>query len=133
MLFILNDKICCEALIEHVTGIEPASLLFGGQICQPITPHMHILNCQWRIRDSNPSPHACKACALPDELIPQIKTPNAFYSRSSDIKSVSQNYRIPSIYINNVIFILRTSCLMLIFFLLRKICCKKCLIKISKS
>ena len=33
------------------------------------------------------------------ELIPQIKTPNAFYSRSSDIKSVSQNYRIPSIYI----------------------------------
>lgn len=30
-----------------------------------------------------------------------FKTPNAFYSRSSDIKSVSQNYRIPSIeYLN---------------------------------
>lgn len=30
-----------------------------------------------------------------------FKTPNAFYSRSSGIKSVSQNYRIPSIeYLN---------------------------------
>lgn len=38
-----------------------------------------------------------KSSTLPTELMPQIKTPNAFYSRSSDIKSVSQNYRIQSI------------------------------------
>lgn len=63
------------------------------------------------------------------ELIPQIKTPNAFYSCSSDIKSVSQNYRIPSIYINNVIFILRTSCLMLILSSLGKFAVKSVLLK----
>lgn len=31
------------------------------------------LSTLWRIRGSNPSPHARKACALPDELIPHNK------------------------------------------------------------
>ena len=67
------------------------------------------------------------------ELIPQIKTPNAFYSRSSGIKSVSQNYRIPSIYINNVIFILRTSYLMLILSSLGKFAVKSVLLKYQNT
>jgi hypothetical protein len=35
----------------------------------------------WRIRDSNPRPQACKARALPAELIPQLRELLAHKSR----------------------------------------------------
>ena len=45
--------------------------------------------CGWRIRDSNPRPQACKARALPAELIPQLPKTSRRAARPQE--SVSQD------------------------------------------
>ena len=50
-------------------GFEPLTFGFGDQRSAGLNYGAIIW---WRISDSNRSPPACKAGALPDELIPQI-------------------------------------------------------------
>ena len=50
-------------------GIEPRYLVLQTSAIEPSLPETRLF--WWRISDSNRSPSACKADALPDELIPR--------------------------------------------------------------
>ena len=69
----LHVSSSAKAAVEIGTASDPALFSVAGS--DPVGTRV-LLNCQWRIGDSNPWPLRCDHSALPAELIPRLQKPS---------------------------------------------------------
>ena len=65
-----NKSASFDTLLVGLSGLEPPTPTLSGW-CSNLLSY-NPMSFWWRQRDSNPSPHECKSCALPDELCPHF-------------------------------------------------------------